>query len=553
MLFAGLLLGGFGAAIASADGAKPIAVITFSGYDELMTDIECIGKLSDQPDLVKMIEGPLTMMTQGKGLAGLDKSRPWGVVVLAGDTPMPTGYGFIPVTKLEDLLAVLKDLGMEASDAGDGATKISGPKGQTIFVKQKGDWAYICMSEDGFADVAADPAKLLGDLPKKYNLSVRLLIQNIPSSLRETATGFMRMGMQAGMEKMPDESDEDHALRMKMAQNSIEQTRKMLEEIDSIFLGFAIDEKAESAHLDVELTAIAGTDWAKQLSAIKKGKTAFGGFYQSDAALTICQFATLDKTQQEQLNNSLAMYRAMLNRAITGQDLGDDEKAKAKQMVDDIVKVFEDTIATGKMDFGAAVSLEPAKSTIIAGGSIADGAAVDKIVRDLAAIAKAEQPEAAKMLKLDAAEYAGIKFHSLTIALSEEMESREQLVGIIGEEVKLVLGVGGKQIYLGVGDGALDKLKAAIDQSKSEAGKEVSPVRMSLSVTSIAKLVGELAEDFTAKMVASSISAALESAGDDDHITVVGDAIPNGVRYRLTFQKGILKVLGMAPRMAGGR
>ena len=552
MLFVGLLLGGFDVASAKADGAKPMATIAFSGYDALIADIECIGKLCDQPDLVKMIEGQLAMMTQGKGLAGVDKSRPWGIVVLAGDTPTPSGYGFIPVTKLDELLAVLKNFGMEITDAGDGVTEIVGPKGQSVFVKQQGDWAYVCMSEDGFADVAADPAKLLGDAAKKYTLSVRLLIKNIPPSLRGMGMGLLQMGMQAGMEQMPEESDENYALRMKVAQNSIEQTKKVLEEMDSIFLGFAIDKKTDSAYLDMEQTAISGTDTAKQLAAFKKGKTAFGGFYQPDAAFTFSQFATIDKTQQEQINNTLALYRTMLNMTIDDQELGDDEKAKAKQMMGDFIKVFEDTLATGKIDFGAAVTLAPAKSTLIAGSSVADGAAVDKIVRDLAAIAKAEQPEAAKMLKLDATEHAGVKFHTLSAALPEEMENREQIVAIIGEEVKLVLGVGGKQLYLGVGDGAIDKLKAAIDKSKSEAGKEVLPVRMSLAATPVAKLVGDLAEDFTVKIAASSIASALENAGSDDHVTLVGDAIPNGARYRITFQKGILKILGMVPAMAGG-
>ena len=558
-LFVGLLLGGFGASLAtaaaaSADGAKPIATIAFSGYDELMADIEYIGKISDSPDLVKMLDGLIAMQTQGKGLAGLDKSRPWGIVILAGDAPMPTGYGFIPVTKLDELLAILEDIGLETTDAGDGVSEIRPPHGgQSIFVKQKSGWAYVCLSEDGFADVADDPAKLLGDSAKKYNLSVRLLIKNIPPNLRQVGMGLMQMGMQMGMQKMPDESDEDHALRMKFTQNSVKRMIKMLEELDTILLGFAIDEKTGSAHLDMEVTAIAGTDWAKELSAVKKGKTAFGGFYQPDAVLTFCQFATLDKAQQEQFNNSMAMYRATLNTAIDNQELGDDEKAKGKQMMDDIIKVFEDTVAAGKMDFAAAISLEPAKSTLIAGGVVADGAAVDKIVRDLAAIAKAEQPETAKLLTLDDAEHAGVKFHAINVPLPEEMENREQLVGIIGEEVKLVLGVGDKQLYLGFGDGALDKLKAAIDKSKAEAGKEVSPVRMSLSATPIVKLVGDLAEDFTVKIMAASIGSALENAGSDDHITLVGDAIPNGVRYRITFQKGILKILGMIPAMAGER
>ena len=551
-LCVGLLLGGFGIGQARADDAKPMATISFSGYNNLMTDVESIGKLGGSPDLVQNLKTYLAMITQGKGLAGLDKTRPWGIVVLPSDELIPTGYGFIPVTKLEDLLAVVENFKIQAVvDAGDGISELVGP-GTKFFVKQQGDWAYICLSKDGFADVAADPVKLLGDSATKYNLCVRLLFKNIPPHLRDMAMGLMQMGVQAGMQPMPGESDEDHALRMKITQDSIKEMGKLLAELDTIMIGLTIDEKTSEAHLDLELTAIAGTDLAKRATAETEGTTAFGGFYQSDAALTACSFAVFDKAQQEQMKNNFDMYRAMLNRALDEQELSEEESAKARQLTDDIIKVFEDSLATGKIDMGLALVLAPAKSTLIAGGSVADGAAVDKIVRDLAEIVAAEQPQAAELLKLDAAQHAGVKFHTLAFPLPDDIDNRQKLVGIIGEEVNLVLGVGPKQIYFGAGADALDKLKAAIDNSKSQADADVAPVRMSLAATPIVKLVADLAEDFTVKIIASSIAAELENAGDDDHIIVVGDIIPNGVRYRITFQKGILKILGMAPAMAGG-
>jgi hypothetical protein len=136
--------------------------------------------------------------------------------------------------------------------------------------------------------------------------------------------------------------------------------------------------------------------------------------------------------------------------------------------------------------------------------------------------------------------------------LPEETDGREKLVGIIGEEINLVLGIGEKQIYFGFGDGALYKLKAAIDSSKSQADTVVAPMRMSIAATPVAKLVGELADDFSVQMFSSAIATKLEEAGEDDHITTVGETIPNGIRYRITMQKGILKILGMFPAMAAG-
>ena len=56
-----------------------------------------LGKLAERPDAGTALEGLSAVFTQGKGLAGLDKSRPLGVIVEA-DGPKIGGYAFLPVT-----------------------------------------------------------------------------------------------------------------------------------------------------------------------------------------------------------------------------------------------------------------------------------------------------------------------------------------------------------------------------------------------------------------------------------------------------------------------
>ena len=57
----------------------------------------------------------VTLLTQGKGLAGLDKTRPWGAVVpVSGqdrtfDQLAASYYVFVPVTDLKQLAALLPD------------------------------------------------------------------------------------------------------------------------------------------------------------------------------------------------------------------------------------------------------------------------------------------------------------------------------------------------------------------------------------------------------------------------------------------------------------
>ena len=42
------------------------------------------------------------------------------------------------------------------------------------------------------ANAPADPLKLLGDLPKNYDLAVRLSVKNVPDSLRQMLLGRLQ-------------------------------------------------------------------------------------------------------------------------------------------------------------------------------------------------------------------------------------------------------------------------------------------------------------------------------------------------------------------------
>ena len=55
---------------------KPIAAVAVKSYDELVSNIKFVGGLADKPELGSEFEGLIAMGTQGKGLAGIDKSRP---------------------------------------------------------------------------------------------------------------------------------------------------------------------------------------------------------------------------------------------------------------------------------------------------------------------------------------------------------------------------------------------------------------------------------------------------------------------------------------------
>ena len=108
-----------GSARFAADDLKPVVTVSFAGYDEVLANIETIGKLGGKPDLAKGLEGMLAIITQGKGLSGLDKKAPWGMVVHLSEQGQPAGFGFLPVSDLKQLMDIADELARRREHQGE--------------------------------------------------------------------------------------------------------------------------------------------------------------------------------------------------------------------------------------------------------------------------------------------------------------------------------------------------------------------------------------------------------------------------------------------------
>ena len=279
-LAAAVLAGMVLPAAAQETAGKPVLVVSFSGYDAIKQDVEFLGKLGGNPDMAKGLEGMLTIATQGAGVKGLDKTRPWGMVVETDASGgVFSGCIFIPVEKMTDLGPMLEATGFTISEEGDGVYALSHPRlSETLYAQEKGTWAFATLKPEELKDVPADPGKLLGELPKKYDLAVKVLVENIPEPLKEQGIAQLKMGAEIGMQPKPGESDEEQAVREKLANRSISQATKLIEDLKDITLALAIDDQTGTIYLDMEATAKAGSDMAKNFALVKKAPSAFTRF-----------------------------------------------------------------------------------------------------------------------------------------------------------------------------------------------------------------------------------------------------------------------------------
>jgi hypothetical protein len=558
ILAVALLLGGWNACAAQeapAAGLKPLVTVSFSGYDELKADIEFIGKLGDNAELAQGLEGMLKLFTQGQGLAGLDTTKPWGAVMLTdGQQAFPV-YGFVPVTDLKQLLSVVGPLlpGGPPEEAADGVYELD-LDGPTVFIQEKGGWALITSSREDLANVPADPLKVLGGLHQKYDLAVRASIQNVPLIFRQMFFEQIQAGAEVGMERLPGESDEDYAIRQGVTKKMMQQLNTTVNQLDEVLIGWAIDRQTGNSYIDFQVTAVAGTKTAAQFAQVTAAKTNFAGFDLPGAALTGNWAGTVTDADVAEAKNGLANLRATALKELENQDLSADELQLAKQLLSDLLEVLEKTIESKTMDGGLALMLKSGGLTFVAGGAIADGAKLEKALKQLAVEIQKEEPNLLKgdpyLLKLDAETHQGVRFHTLAIP-TDEMDD-ENVTKLFGDTLDVVLGISETSVYLSAGRDAASTLKQVIDGSKANPGKDIPPMRISLAATPIAQFVAAVAEEEEVQQMAAMVAAMLAQTDGKDHLTLTSQQIPNGAVVRLEIEEGLLKLLGSLGQMFGG-
>ena len=175
---------GFCSAADSPDAAKPVAVISLASYEEVLGDVNWIGKLAERPDLGRALEGLLAVVTQGKGLTGLGQVAALGRHH-RGRGPADRRLCVRPRHRSETTVGRPGGLYTTVEPSND-LYKISPKgKGKTLYVKGAGPWAFAAEKPESLAHVVADPLALLGGMEKQYLLSARLFAANLPGELRE--------------------------------------------------------------------------------------------------------------------------------------------------------------------------------------------------------------------------------------------------------------------------------------------------------------------------------------------------------------------------------
>jgi len=539
-LVVAMLLGGSGACLAQAPagGLKPLVTVSFSGYNELLSDVEFLGNLGGNPEVGKALEGFLVLATQGKGLAGLDKSKPWAVLVQTDGMQFPA-VGYVPVTDLSQLLDVLTGMGITSEDTGDGTFQLE-TEGPPLFVKEQGGWAMVSNTAETLAGAPADPLQSLGGLEKKYDLAVRASVKNIPPMMRQRGASILKDLAKLLPQWLLGVNGANDALGTGASEKAVDQLLSEVDDLDEVLIGWALDQSTGTTFLDLEVTAVEGTKTAAQFAQIAEMATNFAGFDLPGAAVTGNWANTLSDAEVAQMKSRIAAYRAAALKYVEDEDLSAAEVEQAKQLIGDLLDVAEKTVETKEGHGGVVMMLDPDAVTFVTGGNLAEGAKLEGVIKQLYQLASKDSPELAQLVKLDAETHAGIRLHTVAIPMPPD---QEEAVKLFGPTLNVVLGISETSIYLAGGSDAMATLKQVIDKSQAEAGKQIPPIRIAVAATPIAKFVAANAPDEGAKMMATMLAGQLEQSVGKDQLTITGKPIPGGASIRLELEEGVLKLI----------
>jgi hypothetical protein len=505
-------------ALAQAQTDKPVAVVSVASADDIIKSAGTVGELIGMP-LDQMLGGYLD------AVAGLDRTKPivFSMTLVDG---APTAVACVPVTDFKALLGALPPPFNQTEDAGKGVLLMTNAP-QPVFIKDGGAWAYVSNNADTLDAPPADPAALAGDLPTKYLLAIRASAKSIPKEQLEGYLGFFQMLAMTGLQQQAADP-QDFEMQRNLMQKGMERLQRFLNDLDDITVGIAVDDANKSLVVETGVTAVEGSRTAAQYAQYKDSPTNHAGFLSAGATLSV--LVTLN---QDLADEDVALIELQKKNAITratqaiNNDAGIPAEAKAS-IIEALTTLIDAGFESlkGTMDAGVVAWVDD-KSTLVAGGRVADGAAVEGAVKTLAKMVEQELPVP---INWDAETYKGFNIHTAAIPIPEP-----EAHAFFGEEMEIALAFAADACYLSVGGDGIERVKYVIDASAEEKGKMVKPVQARLSLAPIAAAVANVAPP------AAEIAPMLQENGN---ITMSTSAISNGVLSRLEVQGNVFKAIG---------
>lgn len=528
-MFTSCLAGVLAMVVASSTFAQsvpePAIVISMAPLKEQKADVKYLVKQSGFGKMNFLFKSQIEHFTRG-----IADDRAMGMLMyFQGDNPMPRMVGFVPIENLDDMLDTVA--GFAEVDVEDESIIVTPDNGSPIFMKEVGGNVFMSDSEDSLVDLPEDPQSMLGEMPSKYNMAAHVFGNRIPEELRESAINMIKDGYMQQLQNMGDPDAADAQME------SFEQQIKALEDIDEITVGMVADKDTHLLAMEFTVTGKPGSKLANSYKGLADLEpTRFAGFMNDKSAMDFSTCFKVSETDAEQIKQGLDnAVDAVMTEMDNDGDLEEADMDTIRNSVLELKEVLVETFAAGRVDSGGQLMMGPNSFNFASGTQLSDPKRVEAVAKDLIGMLQAKAGEMMSA-NLDFENYNGVNMHELVFTIPED---EEEMQDFVGPELKVILGIGEKDVFLAAGQDPLETLKSAM--SNSDGVVPEYPVIYNLRITPML----EYAASTTGQPMLDDMVDQLKEDGRDK-ITVYSKAIENGVFSRMEMQDGPLALIQTA-------
>ncbi|MDC0262080.1 hypothetical protein OAK47_02540, partial [Planctomycetaceae bacterium] len=505
----------------------------------------------ERPELTDIISASLSNLND---LKGIDQDRPLGVMAFlkpgSGFNIFPTlGFvGFLPCENFEDVLTTFGATGMQVAKVPLSEVRYSmkGP-GQDLYFEKIGEEILITNDETLLDAELPDPVALTKTLSTRYDVGAQVNIKNVPIGMRKILLQFFRSQMEIQMQRRDEEPEGPWRMRKASLANNLHFVEQLATQGDSLTIGLDVSKELKKAVIEIDLNAKPGSQFAKYLGD-SGGVTSYFRVLQDDPSI-ISAYMSWELQKADALNLkeiALGLQQSLEYSILEENPVPEGEAPQLR--LGGLFECLAETAEAGTLDaFGRMQQTATGESVVMVSIRVINGTTASVSISDLLQYMD-DQDSDNQEIQLNADSYRGVNFHRVTPTDQDAGSIR-----VFGENWSMYFGSGERTLWFVMGgEEAIPTVHAAIDQILDPASQktlpDAAPFRFTLNMSQWMSIFEnpERERQGFGKKVAETFEA-----GDDK---IIADMTPreNGIRYRIRFEEGFVKLVGLAVARAFG-
>lgn len=516
-----------------ARAAEPtvLGVVAVDGYADLKKQLAWLGGQIGQPGLAAVSESLLMVATQGRGLAGLDVTRPLGAVVTVANG-MPIVHGYVPVKNLDKLLESLQGTLGPVERDGE-ARRVTLQNGIPLELTEKatasGGWAVAAIP--GSPPGVDDPLPLLEQVVGPLSLGIRLFPSVMPEPLRQQLEMILEQAANsAGDQGQPIDS------------GAIRGFVTNLQDTECLALGLAIDPPGKQFFVEASSAQVAGSAAAGTAAAAAQGTLTVGMPAAANGARPALRGHVAQSLPPE--------LRVGITKSIDDALDKNADEPLAKSLGKAGRSLLAAMLEAGGLDAAVTVdtSLATAESPlpeVTLGTRIKDGKGLEATLKRL--LGGAAALPAAMKVAFDTGTAGGATLHTITLDLSGT-PAEEQF----GDKVDITLAVAPEYAFVLAGGDVKARAAAALAASGKPDAAAQPIAGLQAAVDGLFAYAAARSKGDEAEQAEKAAEAARKAGGGAVELTV--KPIERGIATRLSVDAGALQAAGAmaAAQQEGG-